>query len=112
MQCQICNKNFAEFQCSKCGKIICFQCHTRQNNKILCKGCYSSKPEKHKKLKKEPDIKESIKAAILTLLILMGGMLFITYYLRNYLSSMEVPFDVEPLIAVIDAFGSVLIFGI
>ena len=90
MQCQICNKKLGEYQCSVCNKLFCEEHHKTIDGKVYC--------TEHLPRKQKSSKGRGLKIAIFTILILLIGILFISYIVEQTLGTFELFTDVIPII--------------
>ena len=93
MKCQICNENLGEFQCSKCGRIVCKEHSKNINGTIYCTDHIpkqdqgdtkeDTKEQAPQENKKKSDTLGAIRTLILTLLALLLGLGFIYYIFQS-----------------------------
>ena len=106
MQCQICNKNLGEYQCSKCGRIVCMFDEKTIDNKILCLNCIRTATSKPK------TTMNSLKTVILSVAILFAAMLFIFYFITNYIQQMPSIPLLDIFVALFKTAGFFLVSGV
>lgn len=106
MQCQICNKNLGEYQCSKCGKIVCRFDEKIINNKVLCIECIRNAPSRPR------TSFDSLKTVILSVAIILVAMIAILYITNNYIKQMPSVPVVSDFVSIFKAAGFFMVGGV
>lgn len=106
MQCQICNKNLGEYQCSNCGRIVCRFDERIINNKVVCVNCIKAAPSRPK------TASDSLKTVIITVAIIFIAMLFILYFTNNYVNQIQFVPGIETFIALFKTMGLYMVGGV
>ncbi len=118
MQCQRCGKNLGEYLCSKCGKIVCANCKTQIDGKIICLDDYHSEVPYEGQLKPIKTKKRGsgvLKSLSITLLIVLIGILGIFFYVNYLISTFPIPEGlpfISDLLKTYQDFGQLLIIAV
>jgi len=101
MKCQIDNKGIGEYQCSKCGKIVCKKHQKKIDGKIVCTQCLGSNKTS-----------KAISSATLTIGILLGGMLTIVWIAEGYIAQLSEYSFLTPFVSILDTVKTFLVLGV
>lgn len=101
MKCERCNKNLGEYKCSVCNKIVCSDCKTILNGKIVCldHSQETVKPPKKIGLK-------ALKMGIMGVFIILVGVVLIFFITNYYIIQIELPPDIPLIMDILSLFES------
>jgi len=107
MKCENCGKNLGEYKCSICGKVICSDCKTIANGKILCleHSKETVKPPKKTGLK-------IIKKSIIAVFIILVGVVSIFFITNYYIIRLELPPEISQMPAIMSILNLFESFGL
>jgi len=101
VKCENCGKNLGEYKCSVCGKVVCSDCKTTSNGKILCL--------EHSKETLKPPKKTGLKLlrkGIMAVFIILVGVVLIFFITNYYIIKLELPPDIPVIMDVLSLFES------
>ncbi len=102
MRCQKCGAEFAEYQCSNCGALVCKNCHREVDGKTFCKDCV---PNKGSSL-------QGLKSSIITVAILAAGSALILYIGNHYAQLIPSAESLGGLLGVFKSLGFIIVGGL
>lgn len=107
MKCEKCGKNLGEYKCSICNKIICSDCKTIVNKKIVC----IDHPKETAKPPKKTSLK-ILKKGIMAVFIILVGVVLIFFIANYYIIKLELPPEISQVPAIMDILNLFESFGL
>lgn len=109
MDCQICRKEFAEWQCQSCKKVIGTKCARPHEKGVYC---YQCEPDAVKGKKPKAEVPKEVKTALMTLIILDIGLGFIMFIMETMIGDQDVDVPVATgLITTLKTTGYTILLG-